>query len=77
MSQRTESYRSEDGTLMERTRIVCADELTKCEDCGEPFCLIHGEHYADCDCLGPCNAEDEGWELQEQDGVLYGIRPAA
>lgn len=23
----------------------------RCEDCGEWFCLIHGEHAAECDCL--------------------------
>jgi hypothetical protein len=32
------------------------------------------EHYADCGCVGISNAEDDGWELQDQDGVLYGIR---
>jgi hypothetical protein len=60
---------------MERTRIVYASDLTKCEDCGEPFCLVHGEHYADCDCIGPSNAEDEGWSLERQGGALYGVRP--
>ena len=60
---------------MERMRIVFANELPECECCGEPWCAVHVEHYADCDCVGPCNAEDEGWQLEERDGILYGIRP--
>jgi hypothetical protein len=60
---------------MERIRIVFANELPECDCCGEPFCPAHGQHYADCECVGPSNAEDEGWELEERDGILYGIRP--
>jgi hypothetical protein len=33
------------------------------------------DHYADCPCVGPHNAEDEGYELQEEGGILYGIKP--
>ena len=30
-----------------------AFECAECEDCGEPWCDQHGEHYADCMCIGP------------------------
>lgn len=68
-------YRGSDGRAMERTRIVFAHELPDCKCCNEPWCPVHMEHYADCGCVGPCNAEDDGWELEERDGILYGIRP--
>ena len=68
-------YKGPDGKLMQRIRIVFAADLAECECCGEPFCDIHGEHFGDCECIGPCNAEDDGWELEERDGILYGIRP--
>jgi len=32
------------------------------------------EHYSDCGCVGISNAEDDGWDLQEQDGILWGVR---
>ena len=57
-----------------RIRIVCADELPPCPDCGEPWCPIHQEHYADCKCIGPSNADDEGYDVIEENGVLYGVR---
>ncbi len=65
-----------DGRAMERTRIVFAADLPECDCCGEPWCAIHMEHYSDCECVGISNAEDDGWELQEQDGILYGVRPS-
>ena len=60
---------------MERVRVVFADELEPCAGCGEPWCEIHDEHYADCDCLGPSNAEDDGWDLEEIGGIIYAVRP--
>jgi hypothetical protein len=33
------------------------------------------DHYADCPCVGPHNAEDEGYKLREEGGILYGIKP--
>lgn len=30
-----------------------ADECSGCLDCGEAWCDRHGEHYADCMCIGP------------------------
>lgn len=37
-----------------------ADECPLCESCGEPWCVEHHDHYADCDCIGPT-----------QDGATY------
>ncbi len=68
-------YCERNGQPMERICIVSAWELPECDCCGEPWCPVHMEHYGDCECVGPSNAEDEGWELEERDGILYGIRP--
>ena len=67
--------RGRDGEPVERVRIVFASDCEPCPDCGEPVCLVCQQHYADCACLGPSNAADDGWELVEENGVLYGIRP--
>lgn len=67
-------YCESDGRAMERIHIVFAADLPECECCGEPWCAFHMEHYADCQCPGPNNAEDDGWNLQEENGILYGIR---
>ena len=58
----------------ERVRIVFADELPGCPDCDEPWCPVHEMHYAECACVGPMNAEDLGYTLEEIDGVLWGVR---
>ena len=64
-----------DGGAMERVRIVFASDCKPCPDCGEPFCVVCKQHYSDCECPGPSNAEDDGWKLVEENGILYGIRP--
>ena len=64
-----------DGETVERIRIVFADELPECECCGEPWCPVHLEHYSDCACIGPDNAEDEGYKLINENGILYAIIP--
>ncbi len=64
-----------DGKTMERIRIIFADELPECECCGEPWCIVHMEHYAECDCIGPDNAEDKGYRLINEDGITYAIKP--
>ena len=46
-----------------------AFELPVCAWCGEPFCEAHGQHYADCPCIGP--HQDDEYEYTERDGVLY------
>lgn len=50
-------------------KIVFADELPECENCGEPWCAKHGNHYADCPCLGPTQ---DDVEYKEKEGILYG-----
>jgi len=57
-----------------RIQIVCANELPPCPDCGEPWCAKHNAHYADCPCIGPSSAEEEGYTLVEENGVLYGVK---
>jgi hypothetical protein len=58
---------------MEKVRIKTAADCIECPDCGEPYCEEHEAHYADCDCIGPHNAEDLGYTVDEIDGVLWAI----
>lgn len=60
--------------MTERVRLYHADECEQCPDCGEPVCPRCEDHYADCPCPGPANAEELGWRLVEEDDVLYGER---
>ena len=39
--------------------------VVPCESCGERWCLLHGIHWADCDCPGPHDEEDI--ETEEND----------
>ncbi len=73
--QDIQGHRASDGGTVERVRIVFAHELPECECCGEPWCPVHLEHYADCACLGPHNAEDEGYRLVDENGTLYALKP--
>lgn len=57
-----------------RKPIVFAADLPECPGCGEPFCAIHNKHYADCACLGPDNAEEQGYKLVEIRGKWWGIK---
>jgi len=50
-----------------------ASDLPVCECCEEPWCFTHHQHYADCECVGPDNAEEQGLELREIYGRLYGV----
>ena len=58
----------------DKVRIKFADECPPCPCCGEPFCSEHQEHYAECPCVGPHRAEELGYRIVEEDGVLYGVR---
>ena len=58
----------------EKVRIRFADECLPCPCYGEPFCPEHQKHYAECPCVGPHNAEELGYRIVEENGVLYGIR---
>jgi len=33
--------------------VVYAVDTYTCTTCGEPWCSIHQDHYADCPCIGP------------------------
>ena len=63
-----------DGKTVERIRIVFASELSECECCGEPWRIVHMEHYAECNCIGPHNAEEEGYEIIDDSGTLYAVK---
>lgn len=52
-------------------KVVFAADLEECEDCGEPWCKKHQQHYWECECLGP--TEDDV-EYQERGGVLWARR---
>ena len=66
--------RGRDGKPVERVRIVCAADCEPCPDCGEPFCVVCQQHYADCACVGPGNADELGYSVTEIDGKLYGTK---
>ena len=57
-----------------RISIVCAADCSPCPDCGEPFCKKHKKHYADCECVGPHNADELGYDVIEEDGKLVGVK---
>jgi len=46
-------------------------DMDECFDCGQPFCLRHNVHYADCPCLGP---HEELVTERTIDGVLFGTK---
>jgi hypothetical protein len=52
-------------------QIRFADDCIPCPDCGEPYCTIHNEHYADCECIGP--TEDDVI-YKRIDGYLFGAK---
>ena len=58
----------------DRVLIVHASDCGVCPDCGEPWCPLHNTHYADCECVGPHDAEERGYEVVEQNGKLWGIK---
>ena len=66
--------RGRDGKPVERIRLVCAADCEPCPDCGEPFCVVCQQHYADCACVGPGNADELGYDVIEENGNLYGVK---
>lgn len=52
-------------------RVVFADELPRCECCGDAWCPKHEMHFSECACIGP--TEDDV-EYKEKHGELYGRR---
>jgi hypothetical protein len=35
--------------------------------------VVCQQHYADCECVGPGNADELGYDVIEENGKLYGI----
>jgi len=59
----------------ERVPIVFASDLPPCETCGEPWCEFHRQHYSNCDCVGPHNAEELGYTIEiDKDGKQWATR---
>lgn len=54
-------------------KVVYADELPVCDCCEEPFCPKCNAHYADCDCIGPTEDEEEV-DYIEIRGEMYARR---
>jgi len=40
-------------------KVVFASDCPECECCGEPWCKVCDDHYADCSCPGPDSDEEE------------------
>lgn len=59
-----------------RRLVVFDSDCPRCPCCGEPWCKKHKMHYADCPCIGPSNAEEEGYGLLvDKKGKLWAIKP--
>ena len=55
-----------------------ADDCNACPDCGEAWCDRHGEHYADCMCIGPhseyaADANMAHSELSGLEGLAWNV----
>lgn len=60
--------------MSDKIPIVLAADCPPCLDCKEPWCVKHQEHYGLCDCVGPANAEELGYDVVEEGGKLWGIK---
>ena len=58
------------------SEIVFAAELPLCEMCEEPFCPKHNEHYADCGCIGPSEADECEFVTMDQYDFGTRLKPA-
>jgi hypothetical protein len=56
-------------------KIRFAADCKACPDCEEPWCDIHQQHYFECPCVGPDDAEERGYEITEINGTLYFRQP--
>lgn len=52
-------------------RVAYAADMSRCVRCGEPYCNEHGDHYADCLCIGP---HEDGAKFRVIDGIQFGSR---
>ena len=50
-------------------KVIMASDCKPCDCCGEPFCPVCEDHYADCECPGPTQ---DGIIYKEFKKVLYG-----
>ena len=50
-------------------KVKFASDCVPCECCEEPWCQECEEHYSECSCIGPAQAEY--YETKEVDGELY------
>jgi hypothetical protein len=55
-------------------RVYTAADFPACDGCGEPFCAKHGEHFADCACIGISEADERG-PIKERHGRWYVLAP--
>jgi len=51
--------------------VVCASDLPLCPCCDEPWCSDHGEHYSDCECVGP---HEEGIRIVTVNGYDFACK---
>jgi len=51
-----------------------AADLPLCEGCEEPWCEEHGEHFAECECVGP--HQDDEYDYEEKGGKLFAVKRA-
>ena len=56
-------------------RVLFADECVECDGCGEPFCPDCEEHYADCSCIGPAQADELGIDYSQRDNGEFWTLP--
>lgn len=63
-----EFSRTEKQNMLGWVKVKLADECERCDCCDEPFCSEHGDHYADCACVGPTQ---DGYEYKEVNGQLF------
>jgi len=52
-------------------KVMGAADMLECENCGEPFCPEHNDHYSDCDCIGPT---EDGVTFKTIEGVIFGTK---
>ena len=54
-----------------KVKVKFANECPPCPDCGEPYCTTCDLHYAICHCPGPHSEREDGWDIVEEDGILW------
>jgi hypothetical protein len=53
------------------SKVVFADQCHPCDFCEDLICSVCGDHYSECDCIGPT---EDNVEYTEINGELYGKR---